>query len=717
MAKNERSAAVRIEVSSLDEVTWPPHASRATAAALPRGWVLADRLTRALAMGAPALLTLYLSFNDGGYFPLPPALGAAGLALVLALRILCARRMSAPSSAGLFVFLGALGLLAAWTLMSESWSHSTGRALIAYDRTLMYALAAAVAASVSYTPARLRLAVYAMLGSMVAVCVGAFVAGTIPELWHAPRALYSSRLSYPLNYPNALGILATVATVLAFHVTCTASGPRAARVFAAAATPLTAVTLYMTLSRGAAWSAVLALVVYVALGRPRALVRGLLAVAPATAVALVATYLIGFHAPVPSGSLVPGGHLIAAVVAVAMVTAGLLRRREFDRTVPRLKVKLPRMGGRRGIAVIGLLALLMLAGAGAYIDQSAHESASPTPAPTVGQGPGRLTSVNPDGRIAFWKVALNDFRAQPVHGLGAGMYAVSWAASSAGDTTHHDAQSLYLQTLAELGMVGLTLLLAALGTLAVGLVRRARVNERAAFVALLAAGLAWSTSAAVDWDWEMPAVTLWLFALGGIALSGSIAPGRARRRAFNAARWPVRAAGALACLGLAVTPAAMALSEYRLHQSIGEVIASCPRASADATSSLAAIGSRAEPYQILGFCDLGAGRPQAALQEMQHGLSHDPQNWQLHYGAAVALAGSGQDPRPEIRVAETLAPTERLVIDEAAAMFSAEPTSASWRTLAAVAWLPLPLVPLAPDNGPQFGVGTFVPLGQAPPPL
>ena len=686
---------------------------RAIPAAVPRGWELADRLTCGLAIGAPALLTVYLGYNNGGYFPLPPALGGAGLAVVLGLRVLCARRTGTRPTAGWLVLVGALGLLAAWTLLSSSWSHSSGRALIAYDRTLLYGLAAAVAGSVAYTPSRSRAAVYVVLGAMVAVCVGALVSQTLPGLWPTTRALYTSRLSYPLNYPNALGILAAVATVLAFHVACCTSGSRAARIAAAVVTPLCAVALYMTLSRGAAWSALLALLVYVTVARPGALVAGIIATGPATAVALIATYLIGYRAPIPSGSLVPHGAVIVAIVVAAMLVAGALRSVLPERRFERLAIKLPVLIGGRRVAPVGLLAVLVVVGTAVYVDRLAHESASQTSAPVLGTGADRLTSVSPDGRISFWKVALKDFREQPLHGLGAGMYAVSWAASTDGDTTHQDAQSLYLQTLGELGVVGLALLLVALGALAVGLVRRARGGDRAIFVALLAAGLAWAVSAAVDWDWEMPAVTLWLFALGGLALGATASPGRRTRgamwpiRSSSRGRWTLRVVGAAACVGLAVTPAAMALSEYRLERSIHALATSCPEASNLARSSLAAIGSRAEPYQIIGFCDLGAGRPGAALREMRAGLSHDPHNWQLQYGVAVALAATGRDPRREIVIADREAPMDLLVIREATAMLSHEQTSLGWRRLAAEAWVPLPLVPLAPNNGPQFQEGTF----------
>ena len=69
----------------------------------------------------------------------------------------------------------------------------------------------------------------------------------------------------------------------------------------------------------------------------------------------------------------------------------------------------------------------------------------------------------------------------------------------------HDAHNLYLETLAELGPPGLLLLALVLGA-PLAAVRRARSSPLAA--AACGAFVAYLVHAFVDWDWEMPAVTL-----------------------------------------------------------------------------------------------------------------------------------------------------------------------------------------------------------------
>ena len=50
---------------------------------------------------------------------------------------------------------------------------------------------------------------------------------------------------------------------------------------------------------------------------------------------------------------------------------------------------------------------------------------------------------------------------------------------------------------------------------------RARGPDRPIYAALFAVLLAWAIHAGMDWDWEMPVVTLVFFLLGGFALANT----------------------------------------------------------------------------------------------------------------------------------------------------------------------------------------------------
>jgi O-Antigen ligase len=106
-------------------------------------------------------------------------------------------------------------------------------------------------------------------------------------------------------------------------------------------------------------------------------------------------------------------------------------------------------------------------------------------------------------RIAYWRVAAKDFGSHVAAGSGAGTYAVYW--------NRHpqrvyfaplNAHSLYLETGAELGVVGLALLLALLAPPLRSIASRDAIRLGAA-----CGFLAFVLHAGVDWDWEMPVVT------------------------------------------------------------------------------------------------------------------------------------------------------------------------------------------------------------------
>jgi O-antigen ligase len=121
-------------------------------------------------------------------------------------------------------------------------------------------------------------------------------------------------------------------------------------------------------------------------------------------------------------------------------------------------------------------------------------------------------------RPAYWRVALEDARTHVVVGSGAGTFDDFWYAHRPRALSVRDAHSLYVETLAELGPVGLLFLLAALlPPLA------AAVAARSNPAAVAAAGgyATFLVHAGLDWDWEMPATTLAALACGAALLAAA----------------------------------------------------------------------------------------------------------------------------------------------------------------------------------------------------
>ena len=107
-------------------------------------------------------------------------------------------------------------------------------------------------------------------------------------------------------------------------------------------------------------------------------------------------------------------------------------------------------------------------------------------------------------------MALADARAHPALGSGAGTYHQAWVERRPTANEAQDAHSLYLEVLAELGPIGLLLLA---GTLALPFVRGRGLA--------LGAYAAFVVQAGVDWEWELPAVTLAGLLCGVAALRSS----------------------------------------------------------------------------------------------------------------------------------------------------------------------------------------------------
>ena len=635
--------------------------------------VLGSTATGAL-LCAPALLVVFFSFSSGGFFPDSVALGALAIGVLLVIRLGLADRPLAAIGPGALVPLVGLAGLAGWALLSQLWSHAPGRATIGFDRDLLYLLTFALFASVGRTRERLTWALRGVALVMTAVAAVALLSKVAPDvLATAPTPLDNGRLAYPLTYWNALGVFCAVTAVLCLHLT--ASDDRSAvRVLSAGALPILGATALLTYSRGGLAVALVGLAVYAVLGRPRGLLSALVATAPATAIAVREAYdstLLSSGDPTASSAVHQGHHLalvVVACVALAVVLRAVLlildRRLEGERS-PIDRHPRAFRGAAVAAAAVAVAAALAL-GAPAAV---AHRWDQFVNQQTVPQAPllrNRLSSSSNQGRIELWTVAINAFDAHPIDGTGAETYEIVWYEHRQGVQVVANAHSLYIDTLGELGIVGLAfVVLFVLGTL-VGLAPVRRGRDRALYAALFSAALAWSLHAGVDWDWQMPAASLWLPALGGLALGR---PGWGDDT--TVATWAsVRAfvAGA-AVVGACVFPALVLASQVRLNEATAAYASgNCAQADKLAQRSIEILGTRAPPWQIEALCAVRAGQLALAVTDLRRGLAKDPQDWQLEAALAAATAASGSDGRAEVAVARRLNPNDPDVLALAQAL-------------------------------------------------
>jgi len=102
------------------------------------------------------------------------------LVVLLVLHVTLAERPFAGLSLLFLIGAVALGLLALWTLISAWWSDAPARALLEYDRALLYLLAFVALGLAGRTPARLRLALRSIAVAAFKVCLSAWSPACCP---------------------------------------------------------------------------------------------------------------------------------------------------------------------------------------------------------------------------------------------------------------------------------------------------------------------------------------------------------------------------------------------------------------------------------------------------------------------------------------------------------------------------------------------------------
>jgi hypothetical protein len=609
----------------------------------------------------PGLATLWLGFRAGGFFPEPVAIAALVLLVILVLRITLARRPFGGWSLALGLASSALACFGVLILASVAWSDVPGRAILEFDRTLLYLLVLTLTGSFAARRGDLSLMLRWTAVAFWAIALAGLITRLAPGTFPTEGGVLPERVSFPLTYWNAMGIACALGVVLTIHLTAAESEPRWLRVLGAALLGPVAVTLYLTFSRGAIWVLPAGLVLYALLARPRGLITALPAAVLPAAIAVKVAYGAEILARVgyDSAAAAPEARRVGLVLLACSVAAAGLRAAALPLDERLRRVEFPRA---LRLGFVGALVLVVAVG---FFAADAPRRISDA-RETFSQGRylkgsrdlrTRLTSAVDNGRIDNWRVALDGFNSSPLHGTGAGTYALTWVRYRPPPPQHMlDGHSLYLETMSEFGIPGLVLIVLVLGTLLAGGVMRLRGPERHAAGAMLAAGTMLAIHAGVDWDWEMPALFVWLFGAGGVALAAR--EGAERMGALG--RMPRVAAG-LAVLVLAITPWLIWRSQAPLERAQDEFGAgNCAAAINDALTATERFGVRPEPWEVLAYCDARAGEYELATRAMDAAHSRDPHNWEYVYGQAIMAGVSGRDPRPLAAQALRLNPLEPL---------------------------------------------------------
>ena len=600
-------------------------------------------LPRATAGEAAPFLTgvvavVALAFADGGYRP-----ADWGLALLLFVVVaVCALVVSDPKWPGRLerAFLAGLVAFTLWTALSTLWSTGAAAPVLEAERNLVYVAAVAGTLLVLQTDTSSAALTGGVLAGAAVVSLYGLGTRLFPgRLGGAYDPFGGNQLAAPIGYSNALALLATIAILLSLGVAAHSRSAPIRSLAAAALVPLAA-TLYFTFSRGALVALAAGLLLQLAVDAKRG---RLVACAAVLASPAVVGWLLASRS---SALVVPGAPLERAeeagwrlalallLLGVAAAACAPLARSAERRLRPSRRAgRVLLLGLALSLLAVGAAVVVAAGGPVTLVQRGVEAFADTQPSPPGDEGE-RVLNASGSGRADYWAVAWDMGRESPLLGSGAGSYEAHWLrdrpASYPFDV--RDAHNLYLETLAEVGLVGLILLVV---TLAIPLFGLVGARRRGVAPAVGGAYVAFLVHAAVDWDWELPAVTVAALLCGTALLAwrrgdatGETATGRRRLVALTLAL-PMVAIALVAHVGNRALQASEAATLR------GEPV----RGAAEARRARTWAPWSHEPWQRLGEAELALGDDRAARASLRQALERDPENWRIWYDLALVSRG------------------------------------------------------------------------------
>lgn len=517
---------------------------------------------------------VYLGTSGGGYDPLVhDQVGIAVWWIVLCGVLVGAlpRRRPEPLA---WTALGLLAAFVLWTALSLGWTASAGRTSADLARVVTYLGVFAFALLLRGSRGARRtisgvgagiavLAVMALLSRMEP--------GWFPQARETARFLGGARerLSYPVDYWNGLAALTAMGLPLLLQV-ATSARFAASRALAAAALPALLLTSYLTISRAGIAAAACGLAVFLAFTSNRLPKLGTLAAAAAGGGLLIlaaAGHDSFQHGLAGAAASSEGGEMLVAASCVCLMV-GLLQLTATRALRGRTRPRWSQLSRRQSLAVVGVAAAALLVAAAA-VDVGGHVTAAwgefkGDGGP--GEGSSRLSSAAGEQRYQYWSAAVDEVGTRPLSGTGSGTFELWWSRHGNGSVVR-DTHSLYLQTLGELGIVGVLLLGGFLLCVLCGGVRRvlgAEQRARSQLAAALGSSAAFCLTAVFDWTWQIPVLPVALMLLASVLLTAGSRSRRSRGPGFSP---PLRAGAAAVAIAAVIAIAIPLASASLLRES------------------------------------------------------------------------------------------------------------------------------------------------------
>ncbi len=608
-----------------------------------------------------------------------------------------------------FTLLSAISIV--WSVQPDGSWRDAGR-LLCY--TAVFAAAVVLA---RLLPRRWPVLLGGITLASVVICGYALFTKSLPN--HFTDANLWARIYEPYGYWNALGLTAAAGAIGCMWLGARRAGHALLNALAYPAMGVLLLTLLLAYSRGALATLAIAAALWFCIV-PLRLRGAAVLISGALAAGAIGAWDFSNHAlsseKVPIAEATSAGHELGALVTAMVVLLGAVGVAVTFLTGRRAPSPLLRR--RAGIALACLMGVLVIAFAGALaashrgftgtISHAVH-ALTDTHA-KVPNTPGRLTAIA-SVRAQYWDEALNVFKAHPALGAGAAGYEVARLRYRTGPLPVKHAHGFIVQTLADLGVVGLLLALALLGTWMAAAGRPTRLfnrrwrswpelragarpawlalppgperrysPERIGLLTMLTMVVLFGIHSAVDWTWYVPGN-----AIAALACAG-----------WLAGRGPLR--GASATDAAAVTGTAAGANgrapreQGRLRDAIGQ-----PSRTRIAVAAAVLAGGlliawtqwqpqRSEEARETALAQL-ARNPRAATAAAESAVSRDPLSVEALFALADVQAATGHSAQA------------RATLEKAVRLQPSNP-----RTWLALGRLDLPLDPAAAVQEMRAGI-------------
>jgi O-antigen ligase len=572
-----------------------------------------------------------------------------------------------------------LGLLLAFTALSGLsvvWSVQPDASWQDANRLLAYSgVFAAAIALVRLAPDRWPAILGGLALGAVVVCGYALATKVFPGALVSASSTANTyaRLEEPYGYWNAIGLTAAMGAICCMWLGARRDGHALLRALAYPAMGIVLVTLMLAYSRGALAALAIGLALWFAIVPLRLRGAAVLIVG-----GLGAAAIVGFDFSkaalstdnVALAQRATAGHELGALLAVMIVLLAMAGVAIGFVTGRRAPSRIAR--DRAGAALLAVVALALLAFAGALahsergftgsISHAASALTNPNAKPPPNT-PGRLTAVA-SVRARYWHQAIEVFEAHAGLGVGADGYETASLRYRTALLEVKHAHGFLVQTLADLGLVGLAIVLALLASWLAAAGRathpfnrrwtgwgawlRVRAGarpgwwpldprsepallrytpERVALLSMFCLVVVFGFHSFIDWTWYVPGDAFAaLLCAGWLAGRGPVDAWRGRAH-LAVPRSPRELTPMLADRG-SIDP-----------RSVGIAVAV-------AIAALLAAWSQYQPQRSVDASqealNLLAANPRAALARAQTAVSRDPLSAQALIDLATIQADSGQ---------------------------------------------------------------------------